>query len=102
MRDFIWIDPDASFVPPFNPLHFNSPEGLELGKESLFTTFKSLAGSIWAANRPGAPATGDCRFAQERERIDDQLAQLGHEQRKKRGRPLKNQQDAPCSQALDM
>ena len=47
MCDFIWIDPDASFVPPFNPLHFNSPEELELGKESLFTTFKSLAGSAW-------------------------------------------------------
>ena len=47
MRDFIWIDPDASLVPPFNPLHFNSPEDLELGKESLFTTFKSLAGSAW-------------------------------------------------------
>jgi ABC-type cobalamin/Fe3+-siderophores transport system ATPase subunit len=31
MRDFIWIDPDASLVPPFNPLHFNSPEELELG-----------------------------------------------------------------------
>jgi hypothetical protein len=45
MRDFIWIDPDASLVPPFNPLHFNSPEELELGKESLFTTFKSLAGT---------------------------------------------------------
>jgi hypothetical protein len=36
MRDFIWIDPDASLVPPFNPLHFNSPEELELGKESPF------------------------------------------------------------------
>ena len=47
MRDFIWIDPDASLVPPFNPLHFNSPEELELGKESLFTIFKSLAGSAW-------------------------------------------------------
>ena len=47
MRDFIWIDPDASLVPPFNPLHFNSPEELELGKESLFTTFKSLADSAW-------------------------------------------------------
>jgi hypothetical protein len=46
-RDFIWIDPDASLVPPFNPLHFNSPEELELGKESLFTTFKSLAGTAW-------------------------------------------------------
>ncbi|HEY6845114.1 MAG TPA: hypothetical protein VI320_02750 [Terracidiphilus sp.] len=45
MRDFIWIDPDASLVPPFNSLHFNSPEELELGKGSLFTTFKSLAGS---------------------------------------------------------
>ena len=47
MRDFICIDPDASLVPPFNPLHFNSPEELELGKESLFTTFKSLADSAW-------------------------------------------------------
>ena len=47
MRIFIWIDPDASLVPPFNPLHFNSPEELELGKDSLFTTFKSLARSAW-------------------------------------------------------
>lgn len=47
MRDFVWIDPDASLVPPFNPLHFNTPEELELGKESLFTIFKSLAGSAW-------------------------------------------------------
>ena len=47
MRDFIWIDPDASLIPPFNPLNFNSPEELELGKESLFTIFKSLAGSAW-------------------------------------------------------
>jgi hypothetical protein len=47
MRDFIWIDPDASLVPPFNPLHFESPEELELAKESLFTLFKSLAGSAW-------------------------------------------------------
>ena len=47
MRDFIWIDPDATHVPPFNPLHFRSQEELELGKESLFTTFKSLAGSAW-------------------------------------------------------
>jgi hypothetical protein len=47
MRDFIWIDPDASLVPPFNPLHFNSPEEFELGNETLFTTFKSLAGSAW-------------------------------------------------------
>lgn len=47
MRDFIWIDPDATLVPPFNPLHFNNAEELELAKESLFTTFKSLAGSAW-------------------------------------------------------
>jgi hypothetical protein len=47
MRDFIWIDPDATHVPPFNPLHFRSQEELELGKESLFTTFKSLAGAAW-------------------------------------------------------
>jgi hypothetical protein len=47
MRDFIWIDPDATHVPPFNPLHFRNGEELELGKESLFTTFKSLAGSAW-------------------------------------------------------
>ncbi len=47
MRDFIWIDPDASQVPPFNPLYFTNPEELELAKESLFTLFKSLAGSAW-------------------------------------------------------
>jgi DNA helicase HerA-like ATPase len=47
MRDFVWIDPDASRVPPFNPLHFKSPEELELGKESLQTTFKALAGTAW-------------------------------------------------------
>ncbi len=47
MRDFIWIDPDASHVPPFNPLYFTNPEELELAKESLFTLFKSLAGSAW-------------------------------------------------------
>ena len=47
IRDFIWIDPDALLVPPFNPLHFNPPEELELGKDSLFTTFKSLAGTAW-------------------------------------------------------
>jgi hypothetical protein len=47
MLDFIWIDPDASLVPPFNPLHFSSPEELMLGKESLFRTFKSLGGSAW-------------------------------------------------------
>jgi DNA helicase HerA-like ATPase len=47
MRDFIWIDPDATHVPPFNPLYFKNAEELELGKESLFTTFKSLAGSAW-------------------------------------------------------
>jgi hypothetical protein len=46
-RDFIWIDPAATHVPPFNPLHFKNDEELELGKESLFTTFKSLAGSAW-------------------------------------------------------
>jgi hypothetical protein len=45
--DFVWIDPDASHVPPFNPLYFKNEEELELGKESLFTTFKSLAGSAW-------------------------------------------------------
>ena len=47
MRDFIWIDPDAALVPPFNPLHFSNSEELELAKESLFTLFKSLAGSAW-------------------------------------------------------
>lgn len=47
MRDFIWIDPNATLVPPFNPLHFTSLAELELGKESLFTTLKSLAGSAW-------------------------------------------------------
>jgi hypothetical protein len=47
MRDFIWLDPDASHVPPLNPLHFDNPEELELAKESLQTTFKSLAGTAW-------------------------------------------------------
>jgi len=47
MRDFIWIDPDATLVPPFNPLHFTDEKELELGKESLFTTIKSLAGTAW-------------------------------------------------------
>jgi hypothetical protein len=46
-RDFIWIDPDAPYVTPFNPLHFSTPAELELGKESLFSTLKSLAGSAW-------------------------------------------------------
>jgi DNA helicase HerA-like ATPase len=46
-RDFIWIDPDADSVPPFNPLFSKTGEELELGKESLFTTFKSLAGTAW-------------------------------------------------------
>lgn len=47
MRDFIWIDPDATHVPPFNPLYFTTPDELELGKQSLFTILKSLAGSAW-------------------------------------------------------
>jgi hypothetical protein len=47
MRDFVWFDPDAPYIPPFNPLHFRTPAELELGKESLFTTLKSLAGSAW-------------------------------------------------------
>ena len=47
MRDFVWFDPDAPAIPPFNPLHFSTPAELELGKESLFTTLKSLAGSAW-------------------------------------------------------
>ena len=47
LRDFIWLDPDATHVPPFNPLYFKSEEELELAKESLFTIFKSLAGSAW-------------------------------------------------------
>jgi hypothetical protein len=46
-RSFTWIDPDAPRVPPFNPLYFKTPEELELGKESLFTTLKSLAGTAW-------------------------------------------------------
>lgn len=47
LRDFIWLDPDATRVPAFNPLHFTTEEELELAKESLFTIFKSLAGSAW-------------------------------------------------------
>src|SRR5664280_634437 len=45
--DFIWIDPDAEYVPPLNPLYFRDEEQLELSKEALFTIFKSLAGSAW-------------------------------------------------------
>src|SRR5450432_1841592 len=37
MRDFIWIDPDASHVPPLNPIHSSSPDDLELAKEALIT-----------------------------------------------------------------
>jgi DNA helicase HerA-like ATPase len=47
MWDFIWFDPDASRVPPLNPLYHKDPEQLELEKESLQTTFKSLAGTAW-------------------------------------------------------
>lgn len=46
-RDFIWFDPSAKSVPPFNPFHFENQDELELGKESFFTTIKSLAGTAW-------------------------------------------------------
>jgi hypothetical protein len=45
MLDFNCIEQGASLVPPFNLLHFNSPEELEHGKVSFFTAFKSLAGT---------------------------------------------------------
>jgi Helicase HerA, central domain/TraM recognition site of TraD and TraG len=44
-RDIIWIDPDADFLPPLNPLHFTDPEQLELAKETCLTILKALAGS---------------------------------------------------------
>jgi Type IV secretion-system coupling protein DNA-binding domain len=47
MWDFIWFDPDAARVPPLNPLYHKDLEQLELEKESLQTTFKSLAGTAW-------------------------------------------------------
>jgi hypothetical protein len=47
MWDFIWFDPLAERVPPFNPLHYRDPSELELGKESLFSVVKSLAGAAW-------------------------------------------------------
>src|SRR5665213_1746947 len=47
MWDFIWFDPEAARVPPFNPLFYRDAADLERGKESVFTTVKSLAGSAW-------------------------------------------------------
>ncbi len=47
MRDFIWWDPSASHVPPFNPLYFKRSEDLELVKEALHSLLKYLAGSSW-------------------------------------------------------
>jgi hypothetical protein len=47
MRDFIWIDPDATHVPPLNPIHSTNPDDLELAKEALITILKSLAGDSW-------------------------------------------------------
>ena len=46
-RDVIWYDPDASSVPPLNPLYYKDPKELEMGKETLFMTIKALAGSAW-------------------------------------------------------
>jgi DNA helicase HerA-like ATPase len=45
--DFIWLDPNASSVPPLNPLYAKTPEELELQKESLTTIIKSQAGTAW-------------------------------------------------------
>jgi hypothetical protein len=47
VQDFIWFDPDRSSVPPLNPLYFKNAKELEMGKETLFSTVKSLAGSAW-------------------------------------------------------
>lgn len=45
--DFIWLDPDAKRAIPLNPFHFETPEELELAKESFFTILKAMAGSAW-------------------------------------------------------
>jgi len=45
MRDFIWIDPDATHVPGLNIFDYNDPKDKELGVESFQTMMKALAGT---------------------------------------------------------
>jgi DNA helicase HerA-like ATPase len=47
MRDFIWIDPDATHVPGINIFDFQDPKDKELGVESFQTMMKALAGTAW-------------------------------------------------------
>ena len=47
MRDFIWIDPDATHVPRLNIFDYDDPKDKELGVESFITMMKALAGTAW-------------------------------------------------------
>jgi len=47
MRDFIWIDPDATHVPGINIFDFKDTADKELGVESFQTMMKALAGTAW-------------------------------------------------------
>jgi len=47
MRDFIWIDPDATHVPGLNIFDYSDPKDKELGIESFQTMMKALAGTAW-------------------------------------------------------
>jgi hypothetical protein len=47
MRDFIWIDPDATHVPGINIFDYKDPKDKELGVESFQTMMKAIAGTAW-------------------------------------------------------
>jgi len=47
MRDFIWIDPDATHVPGINIFDYNDPKDKELAVESFQTMMKAIAGTAW-------------------------------------------------------
>jgi DNA helicase HerA-like ATPase len=47
MRDFVWIDPDATHVPGINIFDYNDPRDKELGVESFQTMMKAIAGTAW-------------------------------------------------------
>lgn len=47
MRDFIWIDPDATHVPGINIFDYSDPKDKELGVESFQTMMKAIAGTAW-------------------------------------------------------
>src|SRR5580698_10097149 len=47
MRDFIWIDPDATHVPGINIFDYTDPKDKELGVESFQTMMKAIAGTAW-------------------------------------------------------